>query len=1243
MQFLSQVEVLRWARALGPAYDTRELQNMNHLRRRSGARQVLLLTALLLVITTFVTAQGDRGAIAGRITDPAGAVIPGVKVDATNVATGAKFQVEATQTGDYTIPSLPAGTYTLTVEQAGFRKYEQSGIRVNVAQTIRADAQLVVGAVTETVEVSATASMLKTESADMSQTVQREVINDLPIQWAGQSLVRDPLKFAILTPGVNIGTSWGSDLRFNGLPITTVSVRMDGMDAGSSLNPQGFFDEQPSVDSMEEFTIQTSNFSAEYGQVGGGQINMTARSGTNQFHGSVYDYFVNEKFNAGQPFMNSGNEHVRLRARQQDFGFNIGGPVRIPKVYNGTNKTFFFFNWEQTRNIVNIGSTTSVPSLAMRAGDYSYYLTGKRVGTDLLGNGIFEGQLYDPFSDNVVNGRTYRTPIPGNNLAGLLATRLDPVSAKVQAMIPLPNVATPNNAPINNYQADYPRKEFIKIPSFKIDQSLGNNVKVSAFYTWVQTDRDSGPTAMPYPLNGNRKMKVRTKTFRFNYDHTLSPTMFNHFGIGYRRYAYPEATETTGYDSTSSAAQAIPGGILTMPADLLSAGKVAGLGIRGAQVNGFPVLTGLLTGNLGVGTNSYYYQDKPTLTESLSWARGKHMLKFGGEWRFDTYTNRNSVSAMSTYGFSASQTGLPASEGLTSGGNPGNAYASFLLGLTNSYQVGNVSDPQWRRTSYAWFAQDTFRASTKLTIDYGLRWDWVSGWGELHDRMTGWSPDIAIPTANNLKGGLAFAGEGAGRTGAGFGKSYPWAFSPRLGVAYKFQEKMVLRAGIGVTYGAAPPNQYTTASQSLGHGWNSIDGSAPAYGLAASQFSSGIQVDPAALAATNFSPGLRVLPTLVNAPQAWDQNLGRPPRLLNWNISLQREISKDIVVEGAYVGSRGAWWRADGLQNYNNMTPEYLLARGVDVRNATDRTLLTSRIDSATAAGRNFTKPYSSFPSGSTVAQSLRPYPMYLNANTLWAPVGKNWYDSFQGKFTKRFSQGYTIMVAYTFSKSLADYEGSFNNVWNRGIQKALTSFDQPQMLAISGMYRVPTFSWAQSNRLLDAVVGGWQLGAVLRYTSGTPIQVPVAQSSIGNYLGASVTTPANRVAGQSLFLNDPNSADPRKVFVLNPAAWVDPAPGEWGTSAKYYSDYRNRRRPDEQLSVSKAFKFREGMSLSLRFELFNAFNRLRLGAPTSNNAKATQVLTNGVPQSGFGYVNATSANGATNPRSGQIVARFTF
>lgn len=1219
----------------------------------SAGRTVLRIASLIVAISTLGMAQGDRGAIAGRLSDPAGAVIPGVQVTASNVATGAKFQVSTTETGDYTIPALPAGTYTVNVQQPGFRAYEQSGLRVNVAQTVRVDVQLTVGGVSETVEVSASSSLLKTESAEQSTTVQRENLNDLPMQWAGQSLVRDPLKFAILTPGVSVGTSWGSDMTLNGLRVTNASARMDGMDAGSAINMQGFFDEQPSVDAMEEFTIQTNNFKAEYGQVGSALVNMTARSGTNKIHGSLYDYFVNEAFNAAQPFQNNPDgSHTRLVARQQDFGGNVGGPVWIPKLYNGTNKTFFFFNWEQARNVVNLAQTASVPSAAMRNGDYSYYLTGKSLGTDGSGRNIPEGQIYDPWSDYVVNGKTYRNPVPNNNIAGLLGLHADPVAAKILSMVPQANVSTVGGVPVNNFQISYARRESLKVPSIKVDQNLGTNVKLSFFYTAVNTNRDTGPNQMPYPMNGNRHNIVFTKTFRFNYDHTLSPTLFNHLGIGYRRYDHPDIVESTVYDSTSSADQPLPADLHTYTPAMQTSGKVPGLGLPGALTSSFPVITGLPVA-LGAANGSYYYQDRPTVTESLAWARGTHMFKFGAEWKKDTFTNRSIVAAMSTYGFSANQTGLPATEGQSlSGGSVGNVWASFAFGLTNSTSVGNPSDPQWRRHSYALFLQDTWRVTQRLTLDYGLRWDYQPGWNEMHDRVTSWSPTTPIPSANNLMGGLVFQGTGSGRCNCTFGKTYPYAIGPRLGAAYKLDEKTVLRAGAGLVYASTPQNYYLGSSLALGNGWNSQDATSTAYGQPASILKNGIAVSPA-LYNTNFDPGLRVLPgqAPVAPPPLWDKNLGRPPRLFNWNIGLQREINKDLIVEAAYVGSRGAWFLADGLQNYNAITPEYLQQRwGLDVHSAADRTLLTSRIDSPLAASRGFKAPYPGFAPGQTVMQSVLPYPMYTSMNTQWAPLGNSWYDSLQAKVTKRSSHGYTVLAAYTYSKTLADFDQTSSgtstwavtNVWNRGIQKSLATFDQPHLLTVSGTYKIPKLARASSSRLLDAVFGEWQLGAVLRYASGLPIASPTAQNALSSLLFQG--TVANRVPGQPLFLSDPNSSDPNKAFVLNRAAWSDPAPGDWGTAAKFYSDYRGRRRPDEQFSVAKSFKFAERVSLNIRFELFNAFNRLRLGNPTSGNALATQTVSaNGTPLSGFGYVNPTSANGATNPRTGQIVARLTF
>jgi hypothetical protein len=1183
----------------------------------------------MLAVSALVMAQGDRGIIAGRITDPTGAVVPGVQVTATNAETSIAYPVQVTETGDYTIPSLPAGTYNVAVQQAGFRAYKQTGVRVNVAETARVDITLAVGAVSETVEVNAAASQLKTESAEQSTTIQREVINELPIEWAGRSLIRDPLRFAILTPGTSVGTGYGTDVKFNGLPISTAAVRMDGMDAGSSLNPQGYFDEQPSVDALEESTVQVSNFSAEYGQVGSALINMTARSGTNQFHGSTYSYTTNEAFNAGQPFAVDGNgRRVRSRARQNDFGGSIGGPVWIPKVYDGRNKTFFFFNIEFSHNVIGVTNTLSVPTAAMRNGDFSYYLTGKTLGTDGLGNAIPEGQIYDPFSDYTVNGKIYRTPLVNNSIAGL-KSKWDPAAQKILAMLPNPNVPGVS-IPVNNYQITQPQTQYLHIPSIKIDHVLSAKAKISGFYTWVHTDRDSGPNGLPYPMTVNRHMHVRTETVRINLDYAIRPTLFNSLGVGYRRYNYPDRIESAyDYDSAKQ------------------------LGIPGALAPGFPVMTNVLassSGNggagLSTGTNGIYFQDKPTATESLAWAHGKHLLKFGGEWRSDSFTNRNYVAAMGNYGFDAQQTGLPATNGAgLSGGVIGNNVASFMLGLTNNVAIGNVSDPQWKRVSWSAFAQDTFRVSPKLTLNYGLRYDILPGWREYHYRQTEWSPTTPDPSAGGLMGGLVFAGDGAGRCNCKFGSTYKYAFAPRLGIAYKLDEKTVLRAGIGITYNETPPAAYMGAGQAIGNGWNTLSYTTSSYGQAYSQLSNGISYNAASLYAPNYNPGLLPLPGQISSPpQIWDRNLGRPARLLNWNVGIQREISKDLMVEAAYVGNRGVWWQANSLVNYDVVRPDYYKKYGLDiVNNAADRALLTSTLNSPTAIARGFgTAPYAGFPMTQTVAQSLRPYPQYSSANVLFAPIGSNWYDSLQAKVNKRFSNGFTVLVAYTFSKAQGNYESQFNDIFNRSLQKALVSFDQPQALAVSGMYQVPVFGAAKSNAWVKTAFAGWQIGTVLRYTSGTPIMSPTAQNAMGSLIFQG-NIPANRVAGAPLFLKDPNSADPTTTFVLNPAAWSDPAAGTMGTAAKYYGDYRNRRRPDEQFNVSKTFKFRERVSLQVRFELFNAFNRLRLGAPTSGNALATQRLVNGIATSGFGYVNNTSANGAGNPRTGQMVARITF
>jgi hypothetical protein len=334
------------------------------------------------------------------------------------------------------------------------------------------------------------------------------------------------------------------------------------------------------------------------------------------------------------------------------------------------------------------------------------------------------------------------------------------------------------------------------------------------------------------------------------------------------------------------------------------------------------------------------------------------------------------------------------------------------------------------------------------------------------------------------------------------------------------------------------------------------------------------------------------------------------------------------------------------LNQFNGITNARMSSFGLDPRNAADRALLTSTITSAAVVARGFTKPYAAFPNTATLAQALRPYPQFSDVTSLWAPLGNNWYDSLQVKATKRYSHGLDFTAAYTYSKTLSTVEAHdgtivpLSDVYNRPNQKTYSVSDQPHVFVVGFNYQTPR---AGPNKFVKTLVGDWTIGGILRYSSGFPIRVPQAQNAINSvwFRGGSN---ANRVANQPLFLKDPNCHcfDPNKEFILNPNAWSDPLPGEWGTAAAYYGDYRTARRPDEQLSLGRVFRVKEKMNFSIRAEFFNVFNRVYLNNPDSTNALATpRVDANGQVISGFGRVNTAST--FSPPRSGQIVARFQF
>ncbi len=405
-------------------------------------RSLLIAFCWLLLIVPTTLAQSDRGAITGTITDPAGAMVPNAPVEALNLETGAEYKAAASGTGNYLLGQLPAGEYELSVSVPGFKQYVRTGLTVMVAQTLRIDVALEVGGITDTVIVSADAPLLKTESGELSHNVSTDRLNELPILSAQG--MRDPFAAVNLMPGTG-GT--GGNMRINGSPGATMALRIDGQDATQGIWTLAYTMSTPSVDSVEETTIQTSNYSAEYGQAGGGILNMTMRSGTNRVHGKAFEYFRNEALNAYPPYKKAP-AFEKPRDRQHDFGFNFGGPVYIPKAYDGRNRTFFFYTFEQNRLKTTSSALYTLPTEAFQNGDFSALL-GDVFTTDPLGRPVREGAIYDPSTTRTVNvgGTDYvvRDPFMGcdgtsPNVICVATADVDPVALKYNDYGSSPNI-----------------------------------------------------------------------------------------------------------------------------------------------------------------------------------------------------------------------------------------------------------------------------------------------------------------------------------------------------------------------------------------------------------------------------------------------------------------------------------------------------------------------------------------------------------------------------------------------------------------------------------------------------------------------------------------------------------------------------------------------------------------------------------------------------------------------------------
>ena len=920
--------------------------------------KVNLLLVCLGSCCSIAFGQGGLATITGTIADPSGAVIANAPIEVRNVATGRLYAAASTATGNYTVPQLPVGDYDMVVTVAGFKSYNRQGFHLSAQQTLREDVVLEVGGTAEAVTVTAEASLLKTESSELVHNVTVSQMNNLPILTVGgigssaTSGFRDPFALAAMIPGIQYTAN--SQMVVNGNPDDSIQIRVEGQTSGNTGGLRQYTQQtQPSVDAIQEVAVQTSNYAAEYGTAGGAVLNVVMKGGSNRYSGSVYDYAANEALNAHQPYTGQRNAQKR-----HDYGFTLGGPIKIPKLYDGSNRTFFFWSWEQFReNVLVTTSTPTVPIPAYRSGDFSPLWTSQnnqlvRAGSanylDPLGNTIRSGTIFDPLTTTPAPGGsgTYRTAFPGNIIP---PSRFDPISTQVLALVPQPKGPNADRGQIfQNFQNPWLSHRTSELPSVKIDQTIGSNGRLSGYWQHTGTTSqysfpNGNAEGFPEPITIARGTFIYTKTYRVNYDHTLSPTLLLHLGAGWNSNNFNDKSPVTDYDAFTE------------------------LGLRGATLNRtFPQIN---TGTAGTGGNAggmsqigtggqgNSFERRPSGNANINWVKGNHTLKIGAEYRLEKYPAYafTGVSGNYSFGNSTVQTSL---QGInTSQGFTGFNFASFMLGDLSAASLAVVSAAGTSKSQWGLFAQDTWKVTRKLTLDYGVRWDYGTYAREHYGRNANFGFDVLNPSADGHPGGQVYEAT----CGCNFAANYPYAIGPRLGVAYQIDTKTVLRAGFGVVY--------TATGTASGSSTRDANAGSPGFGETVGRFADGMPANVQPIW-PNFNPNAgQPVGSVSGAPTFLDPNAGRPARQIQWSVGLQRELSRNLVVEASYVANRGSWWSAGGLAPINVLSESDITNFGfTDFTSTNESRLLTTQIRSlssaqrSTLASRGIFLPYSNFP-----------------------------------------------------------------------------------------------------------------------------------------------------------------------------------------------------------------------------------------------------------------------------------------
>ncbi len=1106
----------------------------------------------LALLPALIHAQSNTGEISGRLTDTTGAVIAKGAVTATNTQTGVRHPTLSNESGYYAIPLLNPGTYDLDVTLTGFKAIHQANVEMHVDEKARLDFTLQPGSASETITVTADAPLLDADQSSLGAVVNNRSIVNLPLNG------RNAYDLVLLTPGTqqyarpnlpgnNIALS---NISINGGPAMTNEYLIDGIPNETIVQSQ--FVIVPSVDSVEEFKVQTSSLPAEFGRTGGGVINLTVKSGTNAFHGDTYEFLRNNVFDANNWFNNSSGTK-RPAFRYNQFGGTAGGPIR-------KDRTFFFAGYEGLRRIQGETNIVTVPTLAMRQGNFAGLQSAAQ---PLL--------IYDPLTTRAsADGKSFvRDAFPGNRIP---ASRFDPVAVQMLTYWPAPNLPGDAKTGANNFIStageQYESNQF----TTRIDHQLTDKHHIFSRYThnlnMVRPPNIFGNVANP--SSGPQSFAGHSGSV--NEVWTINPATLATFRLGVSRLIDNGVPYGKGFDITA----------LGFPAYYAQA----------QTSKQFPqiTITGMNVSNLGFGSSAlgavnsselFNPQNMYVAQSDITLIRGRHSVKAGVDarvFRVDGYRPSNGGGSFSfTPGFTQGPDptkGTPAS---------GQAVASFLLGTAAGGNIVSNATQDFQSFYVGLFAQDDFKLSPKLTLNLGLRWEPESYRTDRFNRLTfldfnSPSPLKAPSLGRPVLGGLDFAGVDGNPRAQERTSWQNWG--PRIGFAWQGARETVVRGGYGIFY---VPRVW----RGIGFGQQGFSGDTPFVGSVNGYNPVNFLSDPFPNGFTRSrgrSQGL-----LTNAGQAaTSTNYGTVSSYLQqWNFNVQRALPFNMIMEVAYAGSRGT--RLPANIEFNQIPNQYL-ALGNDLLTQVPNPFF-GQIPNNTALG------------AATVSkgQLLRPFPQFTSFTAQADSNGSSIYHALQVRLEKRLSHGLSFLAAYTFSKLidngsagvLSSFGGvpGFEDNNNRSLERSLGSQNVPHVFTLSYVYQLPSPS---RNGALRLALGGWQLNGITSIQDGAPLALTTSTNPTLGQVGVGTLRPNNN--GQSAALG--GSIETRLNRYFNTSVFSQPGPWQFGNTARTLPDVLSPRIANFDLSLVKNNKFLERYRIQLRGEAFNIFNHPHFGPP---------------------------------------------